>query len=97
MITILTNQNYLDLAVQYMGDASAAFWLAFQNGESLTEDLQATEEISTPEYDEKYRDVVNYFKATKAAPATAYPFPEVAMQEGIGYWYINMDFIVTEK
>jgi hypothetical protein len=97
IVTTLKKQNYLDLAIQYMGNPAEAFSLAYQNKESLTKDLQAGEEISIPKYDQKYQDVVNYFKATKAAPATAYPFPEVGMQEGVGYWYINTDFIVTEK
>ena len=98
MITILHNQSLLDLAVQHTGTAENAFALAVANGLSLTDDLKAGDWLITNRQGLKAnKDILNYYQAKKLQPATAIS-QELSTNnqlQGIDYWAIQMDFIVS--
>lgn len=97
-IIVLHNQTLLDLAIQYTGTAENAFDLALANNKSITDDLQAGESIDISTYDtQKNKDILNYYQAKKLQPATGLSSQQLINDkpEGIDYWAIQTDFIVS--
>jgi len=90
-------QNILDLAIQYCGDASAAFEIALLNGFSLTDDLAADKVLELPA--EVDIAIANYFKNNGLVPATGTSILGMGTPEeeigGIEYWAIGETFIVS--
>ncbi len=90
-------QNILDLAMQYCGDASAAFEIALLNGFSLTDDLAADEVLELPP--EIDIAIANFFRNNNLVPATGTSILSMGSPEeeigGIEYWAIGETFIVS--
>lgn len=87
--TVKAGQNLGDIAVQYCGDHQAIFELARLNNLSVTDDVAAGSVLILPDVVEKrvrrvYVDG-NYYPATDSEN----------INEGIGYWGIEIDFIVS--
>lgn len=95
---ILHHQSLLDLAVQHTGTAENAFDLALANNRSITDDLEAGESIGLTAYGiQQNKDILSYYQAKKLQPATAISGGYSADNglQGIDYWAIQMDFVVS--
>ncbi len=68
-VTVLDRQSIFDMAVQVMGSAEAAFVLARDNNLSLTDELQAGQELEWFSIDN--RQIETYYKNRNLHPATA--------------------------
>ena len=95
---ILHNQSILDLAIQHTGVVENAFDLALQNNRSITDDLEAGESIELTAYGiQQNKDILSYYTVKKLQPATAISeqLSANSQPQGIDYWAIQMDFIVS--
>lgn len=97
-INVLHNQSLLDLAIQHTGSVENAFDLALANNRSITDDLEAGETLSF-EFStiNPNKDILSYYIAKKLQPATAISeqLSANSIPQGIDYWAIQMDFIVS--
>ena len=84
-------QCLVDMAIQYNGNALAIFDIALINGISLTEDIVPGQELKeTAVLDNRIK---NYF--SKITPASGNDADLLVQPQGIGYWYIGLDFIIS--
>jgi hypothetical protein len=90
-ITALSQQSLFDIAVQTTGGAETAFDLALANDISLTEDPLLKQEL-TPVASVN-RGIVSYYAAYRLQPATW--TTGIDEEEGINYWCIEYNFIVS--
>lgn len=97
-VKILNGQNIADIALQETGNFEGLFDLAVTNGISLTQEVAAGSSLSvnTENINEAaYRQV----KKENVIPATDFGFVlyegSEPILEGIGYWAIGIDFIVS--
>jgi hypothetical protein len=91
--TVLTEQSIFDLAIQEAGTIEAAFAIAVANNISITALPDAGERVSGIEAIE--RPVTNYYANKGLIPATA---NLIGLEfEGIGYWGVEIDFIITKN
>lgn len=97
MITVSQRQSLLDLALQYGGSMEAAMEIAAANGVSITDDLNDGQQLAMPVPQNK--DVTNYYVIHDICPATAITQDAIneimESGEGIGYWAIGIDFVVS--
>ena len=94
-VKILDGQTISDIAVQALGDAERSMEVAYLNGMSLTDDLIAGSFINVPDFDLSEKNVVQLFSDPANAPASDDSAGGVdEILEGIGYWYLENDFIV---
>lgn len=97
MITVSQRQSLLDLALQYGGSMEAAMEIAAINGVSITDDLQDGQQLAMPV--PQNRDVTNYYVIHDICPATSITKDAIneiiGSGEGIGYWAIGIDFVVS--
>lgn len=93
--TVIAKQNLLDLALQECGDVRAVFDIALANNISVTDVLFAGMELTIPESEFTQTQIRNYYLGKGRRVATEYTSEQIApIPEGIGYWMINIDFIV---
>ena len=96
--TITERQSLLDVALQHSGSLEAAFEIAMLNELSLTDDLAAGKQLSLPD-DPDNSDVANYYAVNDLHPASAITQAEImdalGQGEGIEFWGIEFDFIVS--
>ena len=72
MITVLSNQSLLDIAIQEDGNVLAAFEWALANGISITEELVPGQKLITPKLvANRIDDIADYFKKRKQNVATS--------------------------
>ena len=83
-------QNLVDFTVHRSGDVTALFNNALVNDISITGHLQPGTELNVVMGD---ISVANYFAANGYVPATN--DTRQADSEGIGYWIIGRNFIVS--
>ncbi len=88
----LSGQNLLDIAIQHLGTAEAAFVLATENDISLTDNLAVGEELA--EIDIVNRDIFNYYIRNSFKPATGETEAEKQLG-GIEFMGIEIDLIVS--
>lgn len=93
-IIVRDRQCFLDLAMQHAGSASAAVAMAFKSLLPLTQIFEAGTELPAPEIIDA--DIVQLYRVEKVVPASNYTIvtdpPSVG--EGIGWWFLENDFIV---
>lgn len=97
-IIVLHNQSLLDLAIQHTGAVENAFAIAVANGLSITDELEAGENIGLTAYDiQQNKDILSYYTAKKLQPATGLSSQQLSNDkpQGIDYWAIQMDFVVS--
>lgn len=97
-ISALPLQSLLDLAIQHTGSVENAFALALANNKSLTDDLEAGENIELTAYGiQQNKDILNYYTAKKLQPATGFSSQQFSNDkpQGVDYWAIQMDFVVS--
>lgn len=73
MITVLSNQSLLDIAIQEDGNVLAAFEWALANGISITEELVPGQKLIVPNSVNRDNDIAQYFKSKTQNIATSYP------------------------
>ena len=98
VIVVQSHQNVLDIAVQEYGSAEAAFDLSLKNNLSVSDDLAPGKELELPESLYKDTDVAGYYENKRLQPATALSqsfYKSTKEKEGISYWSININFIVS--
>ena len=97
MITVTSRQSVLDIALQHCGSLEAAFDIAQSNGISLTDDLTTGQSMSVPEPTDTA--MAQHYGVNNLQPATAVSNAEIndllAVGEGIGFWAIEYDFVVS--
>jgi hypothetical protein len=71
-VKVLNNQSLLDIAIQELGSADAAFDIALINNINITDDLQTGQILQIPQTANDYvrRQIVNYYKINEIKPAT---------------------------
>ena len=81
--------------MQELGDAERSMELASLNGMSITDDLAADTILIIPDYDTSKRNYIQLFSDAANKPAAAdISGNNTVPPEGIGYWYLENDFIV---
>ena len=99
MNTVQANgrQSLFDVAIEHCGTAEAALLLALLNGISLTDDLTVGQDIDVQTIDAP--QVVQSFAVNNWQPATATTQQQILdilqTDEGIDFWGIEYDFIVS--
>jgi hypothetical protein len=86
----LDSQSLFDISVQECGTAEGVFGLAVENGLSITDALEAGQEIECT--DVLQREIHDYYRARNLKPATDI---QENSEEGIEFWKIERDFIVN--
>ncbi len=94
-IKVSERQSLFDVAIQKAGSLEAVMKLASLNGLSITETLESGQLLHTTEIFDA--DVVAYFANKGILPETSGTVAEdsVPVLEGIDYWAIGVDFIVS--
>lgn len=86
------DQGLIDLALQEAGTVEGIFEVAFLNGLSITDDLVPGNEYLKPAI--QVQKIVDLFANTHKPSSNGYN--ELTEQpEGIDYWYIENNFIVS--
>lgn len=88
-VNVLPGQTLLDVAIQHLGDQSAVAALAQANGLDMTATITAGQVLTLPTVVSKR--VVKVMTEGGYKPATNL----VGNLEGIGYWGIEYDFVVS--
>lgn len=93
-ITVHNRQCFLDLAMQYAGSAEAALAMALQNNLPLTQIFEAGAVLIQPEIVNK--SIVDLYRVENVKPASNFTIvtDPPTTGEGIGWWYLENDFIV---
>lgn len=68
-VTVIHNQNLLDITIQELGSIEALFELAMDNDIAITEDLKAGDQITVLQAPVDL-DIVTYYKKNNLKPAT---------------------------
>jgi|GEM_PF-475322 len=96
-VKIVEGQSLFDIAIQKLGSAQAALELAVLNGLSLTDELTTGETLQLPGVINKA--MAGYFNGKNIIPATEANAGDdesgELIKEGIGYWAIGVDFVVS--
>ncbi|WP_165026829.1 hypothetical protein [Dysgonomonas sp. ZJ279] len=90
-IKVTQGQWLGDIAVREAGTIEALFDLAVQNNVSITDDIEIGTVLQLSSVTN--RAVVNYFERYAVEPATAQI--QGYRGEGIEFWFIERDFIVS--
>lgn len=93
--TVQPGQTIFDLAIQEYGDLSGLVELASDNNKSLTADIVAGENLKVGQTKNKL--ITDFYKGRSIKPATGTTESEIEQlkPEGIGYWAIEHDFVVS--
>ena len=87
---VYDRQNLLDVALQYYGDARAAFDISILNGINVTDDIFAGQVIELPPISQyKNPDVLAFYNLKKVIPVT-----NIHIQTGVGYWSLEQYIII---
>jgi len=90
-------QTVIDIVLQELGDAERIFEVAKLNGLGITDELAPGSYLLVPTYNQDKREIVRVFSDPSNKPASRRRISdiEVVLQQGIDYWAVNMDFIVS--
>ena len=89
-VKVLNNQSLFDIALLSAGSIDAAFDIAAANGIDITAEIPTGTMLIVPEVVNVR--IVDYYRVNGIVPATAIA---ASAQEGIEYWAIEEDFIVS--
>jgi len=90
---VLEGQSLLDIAVQECGSVEAVIAIAVLNNISITDDLQVGQVLQMPAPVNK--QIAQYYKSKNLKPATAGNLDFMNQDEGVGFWSIGNDFIIS--
>jgi hypothetical protein len=91
-VLVKDRETSLDIAVINSGSVEGIFELALLNNISLTKDLVSGEELIPCNILDD--DAKNELISRGARPASSVDISEGEILEGIGYWRLQVDFIV---
>lgn len=94
--TVRNGQSLFDIALQECGNAESAFELALLNGMTLSDELVNGQIVELPDVAEKM--VVKQYAVDNVFPATGITstqFNETIGGEGVEFWGIEFDFVVS--
>jgi hypothetical protein len=94
VITAVSNQSLLDIAIQEDGNILAAFEWALANGISITDMVDSGQKLNAPSSRYRNADVANYFKGKSQMVATALNDNELFPTLGIGGMIIETNFTI---
>ncbi|AWG24829.1 hypothetical protein [Flavobacterium kingsejongi] len=95
-VTVLMQQSFLDLSIQYTGTVYNAFEIARVNNRSITDQMAAGDEIIIPDGLTQSPKALQYFEARKIVPATGLTGREgIPEPTGIGSMIVDTNFIIT--
>jgi len=92
-VTVKQGQNIFDIAIQTAGSVSAAFATAILNGIGITEDLVVGDVLMVAAATDKR--MLQHYRDAGIVPATATGSSFFPGQEGVGYWIIGSDFVIS--
>lgn len=96
-ITVLPNQNLLDVAIQHTGSVLNAFNIALTNGLCVSDILVVNQILVLPEISQDVL-VLNNYKKNKIEPATSITnLKAVSVKRGIGNMKVGSSFKVDEN
>ncbi len=90
---VLDGQSLYDIAIQECGSVEAVIAIAILNDISVTDELQIGQLLQIPEPVNK--PIADYYKSRNLKPATAGNLDLKNQDEGIGFWSIGNDFIIS--
>ena len=93
IVTIRDAQSYFDLALQLTGSIEGVFEVAGQ--EPVSKEPQPGTLINTGTIAAIERVALGYYTNRKIIPATGLAMTQSGLPEGIGYWYVEDDFVVS--
>ena len=96
-VIVLDGQSFFDLATMYCGSPEMAYEFAELNEMSVTDEPEAGAKLKKPAVNNKRIAAYYSDKALQPSTATTYTSGggELPSDEGIGYWAIEIDFIVS--
>jgi hypothetical protein len=92
-VNVKARQTLLDISVQTAGTLDSLFELASLNGMGITDELVAGQTLTAPAV--ALFEVADYFRKYKLYPASATTPLSALLPEGIEFWSIEFDFIVS--
>lgn len=94
-ITVIAKQSLLDIAIQGSGTIETVFDVATDNNLNITDTLTPGKMLNIPDAEDSDADITTYYTNKQLRPISEYEAYEYIFLEGIGYWYIQNDFVVT--
>ena len=96
MVELLNNQTFLDVAMQECGSADYALQIALFNGNSITKDLVAGDEVEVQIFDlnAKQKSIAYVLSRKENKPASN-DIEAFSNNRGIGYMEIGTSFKVS--
>lgn len=96
-VVVLDGQSFFDLATIYCGSPELAYEFAELNQMPVTAELESGAVIKKPIINNKR--IATYYSEKALQPATATTYTsgggELPTDAGIGYWAIEIDFIIS--
>lgn len=97
--TVLHNQTLFDFTIQHTGNVRNIFLIAKTNNLAISDELIPGSDLIIPDEIESNDDVLRHYENKVIQPATAITNilndTEEPQLEGIGYWIIGDDNIVS--
>jgi len=94
VVTAQPGQTWVDMVLQQLGDEHKLFDLVDLNGTGITDDLIPGTVIECPAYDLDKKAIINILQVKRPASEKIIP-PGEPQPEGIEYWAIELDFVVS--
>ena len=96
-VIVLEGQSFFDLATMYCGSPELAYEFAELNEMAVTDEPATGMQLKKPIMNNKR--IATYYAEKALQPATATTYTtgggELPTDEGIGYWAIEIDFVVN--
>ncbi len=96
-VIVLEGQSFFDLATMYCGSPDVAYEFAELNEMAVTDEPEAGTRLKKPAVNNK--QIAAYYADKALQPATATTYisggGELPSDEGIGFWAIEIDFLVS--
>lgn len=96
-VIVLEGQSFFDLATIYCGSPELAYEFAEMNERAVTDEPEAGAKLKKPAVSNT--KIASYYLSKALQPATASIYTsgggELPADEGIGYWAIEIDFIIS--
>jgi hypothetical protein len=90
-IKVLNQQSLFDIGIQHAGAPEAAFDIALRNGLSMTDELAPGATLDN--VDTANVNIEKYYSNRRLLPATG--LSAEGIEEGIEFWYVEYDFVVS--
>lgn len=89
----LDRQRWVDMVLQELGDEERMLELIDLNGVGITDDLAPGTVVKAPEFESEHQKTVNLLRVVH--PCSGEQAPPGEELEGIEFWGIEFDFIVS--